>query len=110
LLLNGFDVRISKVGQANFVLLTHKERALVVDCDVSGGYKRVLQPAGGHSNEIMLALAGVIQLGVVITHNHKDHYNGVRQFRKIIDVINTQRQSDRDLELTNLPDMEVGDL
>lgn len=110
LLLNGFDMRIFKVGQANFVLLTHKERALVVDCGVGSGYGGVLRlPRGTYGEEIALALAGVTRLGIIVTHHHGDHYNGIQQFKKVIDVINTQRRSDRDFELTDLLDMKVGE-
>ncbi|MDR1366508.1 MAG: hypothetical protein LBJ13_01200 [Puniceicoccales bacterium] len=65
--LDGFDMRIFKVGQANFVLLTHREKALVVDCGVGGGYGKgiLTKISGEYWTEIETALEDVVLLGIV---------------------------------------------
>ncbi len=59
-----------KVGQANFVLLTHNSNALVVDCGVGGGYGRILG-SKSYMDDICCRLQNVNKIKIVVTHNHK---------------------------------------
>jgi beta-lactamase superfamily II metal-dependent hydrolase len=105
--LDGFDMRLFKVGQANFVLLTHREKALVVDCGVGDGYGgRILTKIKGeYWTEIETALEDVVMLGIVITHDHADHHNNADALRRaIINSINPlrARKGKRDIEVGDI--------
>jgi beta-lactamase superfamily II metal-dependent hydrolase len=77
-LANGsLDMRMFKVSQANFVPLTCGNAALVVDC---GGLNKDSLYVG----EIESALENVTKVGGMITHNQRDHDNGVERFLKLL--------------------------
>lgn len=80
-----------KVGQANFVLLTHDSRALVVDCGVNDEYFAVFCK-DTYKNDIREKLRNVNDIKTVVTHGHIDHKSRVKDLYKIIGDINTARK------------------
>ena len=84
------DCMFYKVGQANFVLLTHNSNALVVDCGVGGGYGRILG-SKSYMDDICCRLQNVNKIKIVVTHNHKDHYSSINRLLAVITRINQVR-------------------
>jgi hypothetical protein len=72
----GFELNVFQVGQANFTICIAGNKALVFDCGsaekgwISGGKFQF-------SKKIIISnlLDGVVDVMVVISHNHRDHLN-----------------------------------
>ncbi len=106
-----FNMRVFKVGQANFVLLTKEENALVIDCGVGNGYGGALDRVTGTpiSSEIQAALENVTNMGIVITHNHIDHCNNIGGLKRLIDSINGDRNRKARRQGIEIPKIRVSE-
>ncbi|MDR1458044.1 MAG: MBL fold metallo-hydrolase [Puniceicoccales bacterium] len=77
-------MRVFKVGQGNFILLTKDDKALVVDCGNCSG----LLSNESYTAEIYSAFSKIKCCKIVVTHDHDDHYNGIDSLIKAIKEIN----------------------
>jgi hypothetical protein len=62
---------------------------------VGDGYVDNFQRSDIYTTEIESALGNVFRLGIVISHNHKDHKNGIERFNAIVSFINEKRETKR---------------
>ena len=93
-----FEMRVFKVEHGNFVLLTQGEKALVVDC--GSGSAASCNLKNSHEDEIKKALKTVTKMGVVVTHQHNDHFNGILSLITLINNINQERERKKNLGST----------
>jgi beta-lactamase superfamily II metal-dependent hydrolase len=88
LIADDLNIRIFKVGQANAVLLTKDNTALVVDCGNGSRYGQSFDNGlCGQSIKRDNVLSQCDQLKIIITHDHDDHYNAINAFKGVVDKI-----------------------
>jgi beta-lactamase superfamily II metal-dependent hydrolase len=74
------EMMICAVGQSNFIILKHNDKALVVDCGHHLFHRNyadwnTTSASASRGNAVSKFLAGVTVVNIVITHNHYDHYS-----------------------------------
>jgi beta-lactamase superfamily II metal-dependent hydrolase len=75
-------MRVYKVGQANTIIIKEASEALVVDMGVTGTRYTAIQ------EDIENFLRPVINCTIILTHTHKDHTAGVKDFLQMLGNIN----------------------
>jgi beta-lactamase superfamily II metal-dependent hydrolase len=96
-----FELKILKVGQANFTLLSAGPQGIVFDCgSKEAGW--VAYQKFTKAKELMLKalLEKITDLKIIISHNHDDHHNLFSPLVKLIELINVERDGKKAAKIT----------